>query len=73
MSAVTLVHYFPKFIILLLLVVAVVVAVAYRGGFGYSTPPPPRNSEVLTKLSGIPSSVENNNTGFTDFQIEWNP
>ena len=35
-------------------------SVAYRGGFeGVQTPPPPRNSEVLTKLSRIPSSVEN--------------
>ena len=29
------------------------------GGLGCSNPPPPRNSEVLTKLSRIPSSVEN--------------
>jgi hypothetical protein len=28
-------------------------------GLGGSTPPPPRNSEILTKLSRIPSSVEN--------------
>jgi hypothetical protein len=35
-------------------------AVAYRGGgFGGFKPPPLRNSEVLTKLSRIPSSVEN--------------
>jgi hypothetical protein len=34
-------------------------AVAYRGGFGGSNPPPPINSEVLKKLSQIPSSVEN--------------
>jgi hypothetical protein len=35
--------------------------VGYRGGgWGFKTPPPrPRNSEVLTKLSRIPSSVEN--------------
>jgi hypothetical protein len=33
-------------------------SVAYRGG-GCSISPPPRNSEVLTKLSRIPSSVEN--------------
>jgi hypothetical protein len=33
-------------------------SVAYRGGcWGFN--PPPRNSEVLTKLSRIPSSVEN--------------
>ena len=32
-------------------------AVAYRGEGGVK--PPPRNSEVLTKLSRIPSSVEN--------------
>jgi hypothetical protein len=32
--------------------------VAYREG-GVQTPPPPRNSEVLTNLSRIPSSVEN--------------
>jgi hypothetical protein len=31
-----------------------------EGGFGGLKPPPPRNSEVLTKLSRIPSSVENN-------------
>ena len=36
---------------------AITVAVAYRGGFGGSKPH--RNSEVLTKLSQIPSSVEN--------------
>jgi hypothetical protein len=29
------------------------------GRFGGVKPPPPRNSEVLTKLSRIPSSVEN--------------
>jgi hypothetical protein len=40
---------------------------------------PPRNSEVLTKLSRIPSSVENNplqpnnNTRFTHLQTERNP
>ena len=34
------------------------VAVAYRGG-GLGVFNPPRNSEVLTKLSRIPSSVEN--------------
>jgi hypothetical protein len=35
-------------------------SVAYRGGcLGGSTPPPPRNSKVLTELSRIPSSVEN--------------
>jgi hypothetical protein len=34
-------------------------AVAYqRGIWGFQTPPP-RNSEVSTKLSRIPSSVEN--------------
>jgi hypothetical protein len=34
--------------------------VAYRGGVcGVQTPPSPRNSEVLTKLSRIPSFVEN--------------
>jgi hypothetical protein len=36
--------------------------VAYRGGwfggFKHNPPPPTRNSEVLTKLSRIPSSVE---------------
>jgi hypothetical protein len=32
-------------------------AVAYRGGC-YGGPPPPRNSDVLPKLSRIPSSVE---------------
>jgi hypothetical protein len=42
-------------------------------------PPPPRISEVLTKLSRIPSSVEyasvttSTETGFIHFQIEWNP
>jgi hypothetical protein len=34
-------------------------SVAYRGGFGGVQTPRPRNSEVLTKLSRIPSSVEN--------------
>ena len=29
------------------------------GGWGVQIPPTPRNSEVLTKLSRIPSSVEN--------------
>jgi hypothetical protein len=29
-----------------------------RGGWGFKHPPPPRNSEVLPKLSRIPSSVE---------------
>jgi hypothetical protein len=29
------------------------------GGVGVQPPPPPRNSKVLTKLSRIPSSVEN--------------
>jgi hypothetical protein len=32
-------------------------AVAYRGGWGFN-PPAPRNSEVLPKLSRIPSSVQ---------------
>jgi hypothetical protein len=43
-----------------------------EGGFN---PPPPRNSKVLTKLSRIPSSVENTSitTGFTHLQIEQNP
>jgi hypothetical protein len=54
---------------------------AYQRGWGVgdSIPPPSRNSEVLTKLSRIPSSVEkhlyqpNKNTGFTHLQIERNP
>jgi hypothetical protein len=29
------------------------------GALGVSNPPPSRNSEVLSKLSRIPSSVEN--------------
>jgi hypothetical protein len=29
-----------------------------EGGWGFQPPPPPRNSEVLPKLSRIPSSVE---------------
>jgi hypothetical protein len=33
--------------------------VVYRGGVWRVQPSPPRNSEVLTKLSRIPSSVEN--------------
>jgi hypothetical protein len=33
--------------------------VAYRGGYLEGSTLPPRNSEVLTKLSRIPSSVEN--------------
>jgi hypothetical protein len=46
-------------------------------GLGDS-PPPPRNSEVLTKLSRIPSSVENTsavtkkNTGFTHLRNDRN-
>jgi hypothetical protein len=53
--------------------------VAYQArGFGDSTPPPPRNSEVLTKLSRIPvpwkihPKEPNQNTGFAHLQIEWN-
>jgi hypothetical protein len=47
---------------------------------GVQRPPPP--SEVLTKLSRIPSSMENTmyirnklikNMGSTHLQIEWNP
>jgi hypothetical protein len=35
-------------------------AVVYRGvGFGVFNPPPKKKSEILTKLSRIPSSVEN--------------
>jgi hypothetical protein len=34
-------------------------SLAYRGGRGLKHPPPPRNSEVLTNLSKIPSSVKN--------------
>jgi hypothetical protein len=51
-------------------------SVAYRGGGGLNLPP---NSEVLTKLSRIPSSVENTsvttstNMGSTHLQIERNP
>jgi hypothetical protein len=51
-----------------------------QAGFGgFNSAPPPRNSEVLTKLSRIPSSMENTsiqpnqNMGFTHLQIEWNP
>jgi hypothetical protein len=52
-----------------------------REGLGVQTPPPslPRNSEVLTKLTRISCSVENNpyqpnkNTGFTHLQIGRNP
>jgi hypothetical protein len=34
-------------------------AMAYRWGLGRFNPPPPRNSEVLTKQSRIPSNVVN--------------
>jgi hypothetical protein len=42
-------------------------AVAYRGVgvWGFQTPPPPRNSEVLTKLSRIPGFMENTSTSVT--------
>jgi hypothetical protein len=59
-----------------------VCAVAYRGGLGVQTPPP-RNSEVLTKMSRILSFVENTSVTTLDIpkvrqsrtglQIQWNP
>jgi hypothetical protein len=41
-----------------------------RGVWGFN-PPPPRNSEVLTKLSRIPSSVENTSVTTVDILKVW--
>jgi hypothetical protein len=41
-----------------------------EGGWGFN-PPPPRNSEALTKLSRIPSSVENTSVTTLDIPKVW--
>jgi hypothetical protein len=46
--------------------------VAYRGGLGFGEfKPPSQNSEVLTKLSQIPSSVENTSVTTLDIPKVW--